>query len=270
MKKISSVILAFMMLLSSVFCANVALAADSTGQNTFQTAQAVALGTIYNRPETGLTGEYWFKLDVGKADKYTVAISSKSAATLEVYKNDNKNIVDTIFVVGDKAQAKSETKNFDLAVGAYYFRVVSIGDYSLSVSNYVCPHYFDITTSAPTYFENGCITYTCSLCGYTYKTQGDAKKVLKTPKIYSLKGGKKKITVNNSDNKAASGYQIKLSTSKKFTKKTTKTVKSKSSKTTVKKLKKGKKYYVKVRAYKTENGRTVYSAWSKTKTIKTK
>lgn len=147
---------------------------------------------------------------------------------------------------------------------------MSVGDYTFSVSNYVCNHYFDVVTTSPTYFSAGYHTYTCYLCGYSYKTKGDNKKILKAPKIYSLKAGKKKITVNNSDNKAASGYQIKLSTSKKFTKKTTKTVKVKSSKSTVKKLKSKKKYYVKVRAYKTKNGKTVYSAWSKIKTVKTK
>lgn len=147
---------------------------------------------------------------------------------------------------------------------------MSAGDYTFSVSNYVCNHYFDVVTTSPTYFSAGYHTYTCYLCGYSYKTKGDKKKILKTPKIYSLKAGKKKITVNNSDNKAASGYQIKLSTSKKFTKKTTKTVKVKYSKSTVKKLKSKKKYYVKVRAYKTQNGKSVYSAWSKIKTVKTK
>ena len=111
-----------------------------------------------------------------------------------------------------------------------------------SVSNYVCNHYFDVVTTSPTYFSAGYHTYTCYLCGYSNKTKGDKKKILKAPKIYSLKAGKKKITVNNSDNKAASGYQIKLSTSKKFTKKTTKTVKVKSSKSTVKKLKSKKKF----------------------------
>ena len=33
---------------------------------------------------------------------------------------------------------------------------------------------------------------------------------------------------------------------------------------------KSKKYYVKVRAYKTKNSKTVYSKWSKVKSIKTK
>ncbi len=273
MKKFSSVILAFIMLFSSVFCANAAFAddgANQAGKNTFQTAESLEIGKIYNRPATELTGSFWFKLDLNQGAKYTLSLTSSSVANVEVYQNDDKNIIDTVYVFGDRTQAKTSTKNFDFSKGTYYFRIVSIGDYTFSVSNYVCSHYFDIVTTAPTYFDAGYNTYTCSLCGYSYQTKGDGKKTLKTPKIYSLKAGKKKITVNNSDNKAASGYQIKLSTSKKFTKKTTKTVKVKSSKSTVKKLKSKKKYYVKVRAYKTQNGKTVYSTWSKTKIVKTK
>lgn len=73
------------------------------------------------------------------------------------------------------------------------------------------------------------------------------------------------------------GYQIQYSTSSKFTKKTTKTITIKSNKTTsqkVSKLKAKKKYYVRVRTYKTVkvNGKTVklYSSWSKVKSVKTK
>ncbi|MCI5734700.1 MAG: hypothetical protein SOY48_00025 [Eubacterium sp.] len=269
MKKISSVLLAFMMLFTSVFCANVAFA-DDMGKNTFQSAESLETGKVYNRPATEITGSYWFKFDSNQAGKFTLSLASNSVSTVEIYQNDDKNILDTVYVFGDKAQKKTSTKNFDFSKGTYYFKIVSIGDYTFSLSNYVCTHYFDVVTTAPTYFENGYSTYTCSLCGYSYKTAGDTKKKLKTPKIYSLKGGKKKITVNNSNNKVASGYQIKLSTSKKFTKKTTKTVKVKSSKSTVKKLKSNKKYYVKVRTYKTQNGKTVYSSWSKVKSIKTK
>lgn len=272
MKKISSVLLAFLMLVSSLFCANAAFGEDGSsqnGKNTFQSAENLVIGTIYNRPATEITGAV-FKLDLNQAAKYTLSLSSNSAAKVEIYQNDDKNIIDTVFVLGDKAQKKVTDKNFDFCSGTYYFKILSAGDYTFSVSNYVCNHYFDVVTTSPTYFSAGYHTYTCYLCGYSYKTKGDKKKILKTPKIYSLKAGKKKITVNNSDNKAASGYQIKLSTSKKFTKKTTKTVKVKSSKSTVKKLKSKKKYYVKVRAYKTKNGKTVYSAWSKIKTVKTK
>ena len=68
------------------------------------------------------------------------------------------------------------------------------------------------------------------------------------------------------------GYQVQVATDKKF-KKNKKTVtikKQKTTKTTVKKLKAKKKYYVRIRTYKTVNGKKVYSSWSKVKSVKTK
>ena len=68
-----------------------------------------------------------------------------------------------------------------------------------------------------------------------------------------------------------SGYQIQCSTSAKFTKAKTVTVaKNKTTATTVKSLISGKKYYVRVRTYKTVNGKKICSAWSKAKQISTK
>ncbi len=88
----------------------------------------------------------------------------------------------------------------------------------------------------------------------------------------TLKAGKKQLTASWSKVSGISGYEIQYSTSKKFTKKTTKTVSAKSSskKTTIKKLKKGKKYYVRLRAYKTVDGKKVYSDWSAVKSVKVK
>lgn len=72
---------------------------------------------------------------------------------------------------------------------------------------------------------------------------------------------------------SVTGYQIQYSTSRKFTKKTTKmkTVKKAfQKKLTVKKLKALKKYYVRIRTYKTVDGKKYYSPWSKEKSVKTK
>ena len=68
-----------------------------------------------------------------------------------------------------------------------------------------------------------------------------------------------------------SGYQVQYSTKSSFSSAKTVTVsgKSKSSKT-VKKLKSKKKYYVRVRTYKTVDGKKIYSSWSAKKTVKTK
>ncbi len=73
--------------------------------------------------------------------------------------------------------------------------------------------------------------------------------------------------------KGADGYQISYSTSKKFTKKTTKTAyikKQSTKKTTLKKLTDGKKYYVKIRAYKKVSGKNVYGSYSSVKNVKVK
>ena len=150
MKKISSVLLAFLMLVSSLFCANAAFGEDwssRNGKNTFQSAENLVIGTIYNRPATEITGTV-FKLDLNQAAKYTLSISSNSAAKVEIYQNDEKNIIDTVFVLGDKAQKKVTDKNFDFLKGTYYFRILSAGDYTFSVSNYVCNHYFDVVTAS--------------------------------------------------------------------------------------------------------------------------
>lgn len=73
------------------------------------------------------------------------------------------------------------------------------------------------------------------------------------------------------------GYQIQVSTSSKFKKAKTKTYKVSKQKTTsktIKSLKSKKKYYVRIRTYKTAkvNGKTTtkYSSWSAKKTIKVK
>ena len=84
---------------------------------------------------------------------------------------------------------------------------------------------------------------------------------------------KKEVVVEWKKISGVTGYEVMYSTSKKFAKKSTKTVtikKDKTVKTIIKKLKSKKKYYVKVRAYKTVNKVKVYDAYSKVKNIKCK
>ena len=66
-----------------------------------------------------------------------------------------------------------------------------------------------------------------------------------------------------------SGYQIVCATNKSFTKgKVTKTVSAKTLSKTITGLAKGKTYYVKVRAYKTVNGKKIYGLYSSVKSKK--
>ena len=95
-----------------------------------------------------------------------------------------------------------------------------------------------------------------------------------TPLKGKVKPRHKGFTVNwKKQPESITGYQIQYSTSKKFKGKTTviKTIQKKSvTKLKASKLKAKKKYYVRVRTYKTVKGKKYYSRWSKSKTVKTK
>lgn len=108
----------------------------------------------------------------------------------------------------------------------------------------------------------------CADCGEiissTHKTT--AKIVVKASKINSVKnykGKKAKVTVK----KAASvtGYQIQYGTKKNF--KGAKHVNTRKTSKYLTKLAKNKKYYVRVRTYKTVDGKLYFSSWSGAKTV---
>lgn len=88
--------------------------------------------------------------------------------------------------------------------------------------------------------------------------------------IKKVKSGKKKFTVT-AKKKASSyggfkfqiGYRMGGRTKWKYTTTSFKT-------TTIKKLKKGRKYTIRIRAYKEVNGKTYYGKWSKIKVVKVK
>ena len=101
--------------------------------------------------------------------------------------------------------------------------------------------------------------------------QGTEKKKLSKPVIKKLsnrKGGKVVVEIGKSVTNAQ-GYQIRYSTRKSMD--SAKKVKIRGQYTlgkTIKKLKKNKKYYFRVRAYRTLNEKTYYSHWSACKSVK--
>ena len=94
----------------------------------------------------------------------------------------------------------------------------------------------------------------------------------KSAKIKKVKPAKKAVSVEWKKVSGVKGYQIQVATDKKFkkNKKTATVKKQKTTKVTIKKLKAKKKYYVRIRTYKTVNGKKIYSSWSKVKSVKTK
>lgn len=89
-----------------------------------------------------------------------------------------------------------------------------------------------------------------------------------SPKKASVKsaqtGKGRKLTVKWGKDKRASGYQVQVSTDKKF-KKNMKSKKLSKTSYTFTKLKTGKKYYVRMRSYKKYGKETLYGTWSKVK-----
>ena len=106
------------------------------------------------------------------------------------------------------------------------------------------------------------ICYPCNILAATLPTVGISSLSVKENNRVTVKWKKKsKIT----------GYQIQYSTDSKF-KKNKRSIKLKKAKTTskkVSKLKESKKYYFRIRTYKSSNKKTRYSKWSKVKSIKT-
>ena len=103
------------------------------------------------------------------------------------------------------------------------------------------------------------------------ESYGKTNVFLNRGKISSVTAAKKAFTVKWNKNSKAEGYEIMYSTSSSFDDYETVYISSKN--TTSKKisgLKAGKKYYVKVRSYKTYNNTEYPSAWSGYKSVTTK
>ena len=116
----------------------------------------------------------------------------------------------------------------------------------------------------------GTATVTVTGKGTYKKCFGKAtfKIALKTGTVSNLKAGKKYITLSWKTVTGSTGYQIQYSTSKNFAKaKTVKISGAGKHSTTIKKLTSKKTYYVRIRAYKIVNKKTVYGAWSVSKKV---
>lgn len=99
-----------------------------------------------------------------------------------------------------------------------------------------------------------------------YKAATKTISITVTPKKQSVTVSKKKkrqLTIKWKKDSKASGYKVVYASNKNFTKNVTIVGKSVSKTSlTLKKLKKGRTYYVKVRSYKTVNGKRIYGAYS--------
>ena len=214
------------------------------------------------------------------------------------YYSDEKYLTDanadsTAYVI----MAYSAVGDYDAAYGAYKLLTANFeskANDGVFLNNAAEDKYatMDVLRALP-YFDATQIYHnfngdTCTVCGTTRATAGTtptpapkpaapaqpSKPVSVKPAKTSIKKispGKKSFTVKWKKISNISAYQVQIATNKKFTKnKKTFKVSKKSTKVKIKNLKAKKKYYVRVRSYKTVNGKRNYSKWSAIKTVKTK
>lgn len=177
------------------------------------------------------------------------------------------NPLESMFVTGYKVEKKAgkngkwievktiksnNLKNYDSNLRLFYTdkNISSNKEYSYRVRGYYKDSRFTVLGSYST--------------AKTIKTAD-----LRTKVILSAKAGKGKVTLKIKNTvKNLTGYQIKYSTNKNFSK--AKTVTTKKFPATVKNLKSGQKYYFKVRKYCKGASKNVYSDYSKTVSITVK
>ena len=133
--------------------------------------------------------------------------------------------------------------------------------------DYTLDYYNNLTVGKATVIVSGKGKYAGVIAGVKFTIK---------PKTVTVKSVKKassrKLNVVWASHKTqTTGFQVRYATTKKFKSGTYKTVTLTSKSATSKaltKLKAGKTYYVKVRAYKTVDGKNIYSSWSKVKSAK--
>ena len=167
-------------------------------------------------------------------------------------------------VVNKAYTGKSITQNPVVTVGES--KLVKGADYTVSYKN-------NVNAGVATLTIKGAGSYTGTITK-TFKINP------KGTSISKVTGQKKAVKVvwkkqlTKMKTSYVSGYQVQYSTSSKFTSGTSKYANAKFSKgrttKTIKNLKSGKKYYVRVRTYKSVDGTKCYSSWSKVKSVKTK
>lgn len=191
--------------------------------------------------------------------------ASSVTLSYDVYK---KNIADNNITL---SQTDFEYNGYEKRPTVYIQGLVEGQEYTVSYSNNVNVGTASVIISGINLYTGTVVlNFTIHKMSETAvtSTQTTAVKKPAKPKITKLKTSKKSVTINWKKLTGIDGYQLQYSTSSSFKK--PKSVNIKSKKAVSKKvssLKKGKKYYFRIRAYKTVNGKKLYGAWSAKKSI---
>ncbi|MDE6760054.1 MAG: fibronectin type III domain-containing protein [Lachnospiraceae bacterium] len=181
----------------------------------------------------------YYKFTVSKRDSIAITASMEDIGRVYIYNVQGKELWEKN--ISDDTQSGNYTlsHNVEISPGTYYLRIACIyqsgGNYSFKLTSYNA-------------------------------TRKPAKVI-----ISGAKSAKKKTAVISWKKiSGVDGYQIQYAKSKKFSGKKTVNAGKTTAKRTIKKLPSKKKYYVRIRAYKTIAGKNKYGSWSKVKSVKVK
>ena len=211
-------------------------------------------------------------IKAGYAGKASITI--KANATSQ-YNATTRKITINVQKVNNSITASNFTKNYSTKAQSFKIGAKQKGNANLTYSSNNKSVTVDSSgkvTIKAKFIGKANITITANAnTGYNKAT----KKIVITvnppkvsiSKVTNVKGLKMKVTWGK--NTAVTGYEVQYSTDKNFKKnvKTVKITKNSSTATTIAKLSKNKKYYVRIRSYKTVSGVKYYSGWSSSKNI---
>ena len=279
--------------------------AQGGSNNSFETASAISLNRTY-RSQTGWDDSCdFYRFTLSRAQTVRVIFNTIAGHEPDVIALFDPNRVSikqwrwTSDISGEAIELPAGTYFFKIDrdqwyAGAYSFQIadpISITKTSikLSDSSYIYDGYAKtpdvIVThngSTLTNSRSYTVSYSANKSAGIGKVTvtgkgaygGSVTKTFKIkpgrPSIKAVKGVKKgfKATWAKKAKAEATGYQVQYSTKKSMKGAKTKTVKGTAK--TIKGLKAGKRYYVRVRAYKTVGKQKVYSSWSAKRAVTTK
>lgn len=243
------------------------------GGNCYENPQILKSDTVVTGTNTEDESGWWYKLTIPSDGLYIFSATAYGNADFRIYNSSLTSTIEDIALSGTSESPVSQKKNISFDKGTYYVCVNSDAKYKLSwckLTKENCNHSYTHQYIKATYTKKGYQLNVCSVCGYKYKSNYSDKKKLSTPSLYSLKKGSKKISVSFGRSFNATGYQIQYSTNRNFKGKSVKKITTKDLTKNITNLKGRTKYYVRVRAYKKVDGKTVFSSWSDIKSVTTK
>ncbi len=203
-------------------------------------------------------GIYYIAVDSNQSIEYSFKTEYKSTGTFVCVTHKGKLI---------------ETKNPTCTIDGYQLYDCNICQTKYKVVIPAQGHINVIDYAKPaTYLTSGLTQGAhCSVCGQVLVAQKVIPKLVKvTVKTPTVKytGGKKKITIKHTKVTGTTSFEVQYKKGNGKWQKATYVLKKNGSKV-IKKLKKGN-YKIRVRAFVKQNGKTVYSNWTKLKKVKVK